>query len=101
MSRWNSFGEGFLDGFTMRGFLGGLRRPGEADGLFEPEPPDEAPGISFHFDPAHVQDVEVGGDLHAVPELALSRMMEILKNEDASRKAPAFFVKREAHGAQR
>ncbi len=98
MSRLNSFGEGFLDGFTMRGFLGGLRRPGEADGLFEPETTDDASRISFRFDPVHVQEVEVGGDLHAVPEMALGRMMEILKNEDASRKTTAFYAKKATHG---
>jgi len=99
MSKLNSFGDGFLDGFSMRGFLGGLRRPGEADSFFAPELSEDALRISFHFDPAHVQEVEVGGDLHSVPEQALGRMMEILKKEDASRKAT--FFNKAAHGAQR
>lgn len=81
------FGESFLDGFTMAGFLQRLRRPGEGTRLLEP--PSERTGWSpwvFEMGAGVDAEVALSGDLHRVPEPALRKMITLLEDESEYRR---------------
>ncbi len=84
------FGESFLDGFTMAGFLAQLRRPGESTRLLEP-PVEQTAWKPWVFEMGAGKDAEVAlsGDLHKVPEPALRKMMALLESESEQRKTQA------------
>jgi hypothetical protein len=83
------FGDSFLDGFTMAGWMNRLQRPGEATRLLAPPQEVSGSGVSLLFEPASTQGnhVRVSGDLKAVPAQALQAMMDVLKREDEARRA--------------
>ena len=83
------FGEAFLDGFTMAGFLHRLRRPDEPVRLFEPPAEEEKLWSPWVFEMGAGRDaaVSIAGDLHSVPEPALREMIQLLRREDESRHA--------------
>lgn len=89
------FGEAFLDGFTMAGFLNRLSRSGEPVRLFEPpeEERESWPPCVFEMGAGKDAVVAITGDLHSVPEPALREIIQLLRREDeghhASSSAPA------------
>ena len=94
------FGESFVDGFTMAGFLQRLRRPGEAARLLEP-PPERTGWSPWVFEMGASDDAEIAlsGDLHRVPEPALRKMMTLLETESEYRKAHTATPVQTLHGA--
>lgn len=94
------FGNSFLDGFTMAGFLGGLRRPGESTRLLEPPPVELGPKSPSIFEIGAGSDAQVtlAGDLHRVPEAALHEMLKLLESETQSRRTKLAKSAQTAHG---
>ena len=95
------FGESFLDGFSMAGFLSRLRRPEEATQLLAPDPLQTPPGLhlTFEVESAHPGGVRVDGNLGSVPEQALHAMMDMLKKEDEQRRKSRTLSEKALHGA--
>ncbi|HZL28418.1 MAG TPA: hypothetical protein VFC39_17985 [Acidobacteriaceae bacterium] len=95
------FGESFLNGFTMAGFLTRLRRPGEPTLLFAPAYEQSGQWLPVVFRPGTTQSdgVRVAGDLRGIPAHALHAMMEVLKREDEERKTS--LSEKAMHGASR
>jgi hypothetical protein len=97
------FGDSFLDGFTMSGFLNRLRRPDEAVRMFGPARPastSEWQGVSFRIDSA-ANEVLVSGSLSSVPEQTLHTMIDLLKREDEDRKMSRNVTEGAVHGSSR
>ena len=100
MGLGRTFGEAFLDGFTMTGFAQRIDRPEEYTRLLEP-PVDETAWSPWIFEIGAGSDARVAlsGDLHRVPEAALQEMLRLLEGETANRKAGSVDSAHNFHGA--
>ncbi len=104
MRRSAVFFDAFLDGFTMAGLFGRLRRPGAPTTLFGLEPLTAGavwPALTFEPARAKSTGVSVAGDLRAVPDDALRVMIDLLKREDDSRKTTGSDVGQAGYASSR